>query len=149
MKNFHFQIILNKNWNRNNNWEKNWNNNIIINLSNNFYFHLLFWRLPDNFVSLLGFPENFHFYVYVLNMKISEKKFFIHFHDNFIGNVVRGEKVWKDETWKKIERDRKSSYEPGVKKFSYPGIVFICKMWNCFEFRDREIFWNIKSKILT
>jgi len=36
----------------------------------------------------------------------------------------------------KKDRDRKSSYEPGVKKFSYPGIVFIfiCKMWNCFEF---------------
>ena len=70
----------NSNWDWD--WEKNQNNNnnnnIILKLSNNlFYFHLLFWRLPDNFVSLLGFPENFHFYVWIWIRKLSEE--FFHF----------------------------------------------------------------------
>jgi len=68
----------NNNWDWEKNQNNNNNNNIILKLSNNlFYFHLLFWRLPDNFVSLLGFPENFHFYVWIWIRKLSEE--FFHF----------------------------------------------------------------------
>jgi len=81
----HNFMFMKNYWNRNNNWDweknqnNNNNNNIILKLSNNlFYFHLLFWRLPDNFDSLLGFPENFHFYVWIWIRKLSEE--FFHFH---------------------------------------------------------------------
>jgi hypothetical protein len=63
---------------------------------------LLFCRLPDNFVSLLGFPENFHFYVYVLNMKISEKKFF-----TFMIMIISSEMSSEEKKSEKMKHEKR------------------------------------------
>ena len=65
-----------------------------------FYFYLLFWRLPDNFVSLLGFPEpenfslfrsisiTFRFWKFSLSLlgltNTKTRENFFHFQDNFV-----------------------------------------------------------------